>query len=334
LQTVFSATIFRKERESTLFDTLCYHPLDSIFRAYSFFVKMKPDIYVVNRHDIWPSHLFVANFLNIETVLINANVHEESKRQLFFLESFNKALFGKFSKISCGSERLKRSVLEMNKNSIVEVTGDTRFDQVKSRAETNLYNHFSDALKRDKIVLGSIIPSDYGVVFGAIRAHWEDKKGLDFNEHIIAVPHEVAESDLQILEKELDKFGLTHKRLSRDKKLGSQDVTIADSVGVLAELYGYAKLSYVGAGFGAGVHSVIEPAVYHTPVSYGPNISLLDEAVEMAELGFGTVVKNSNDFKLFLELSTTQIDQIKENSERFFEKRNDVSGKLVELFFS
>lgn len=334
LQTVFSATIFRKEKESNLFDTICYHPLDSVFRAFIFLIKMKPGIYVVNRHDIWPAHLFVANLLKIETVLINANVHEESKRQLFFLKSFNKALFGKFSKIASGSNRLQSAILEMNSKSIVEVTGDTRFDQVRIRALNNKYNHFTDLLNREKIVLGSIIPSDYSIVFGGIKAHWGNNCGLDFGEHIIAVPHEVDDADLKILEKELDKLGLSYKRLSVDKTLSEHDVTIADSVGILAELYGYAKLSYVGAGFGAGVHSVIEPAVYHTPVSFGPNISLLDEAVEMVEMGFGTVVKDSSDFKRFLELSDSQIENIRVSSESFFEKREDVSGKLVELFFS
>ena len=54
------------------------------------------------------------------------------------------------------------------------------------------------------------------------------------------------------------------------------EVIIINKVGILADLYKYSDLVYVGGGFGAGVHSVIEPAIYGSIVTYGPNIHILE----------------------------------------------------------
>ncbi|MDZ7605341.1 MAG: glycosyltransferase N-terminal domain-containing protein [Cyclobacteriaceae bacterium] len=81
--TFFSATVYRKEKNSTLFDMCFYHPLDSLISAVHFFSRIKPTAYIVNRHDLWPSHLWVAKLFGIKTIFINANVHESSKRNLF-----------------------------------------------------------------------------------------------------------------------------------------------------------------------------------------------------------------------------------------------------------
>lgn len=328
-QTVYSATVYRKEYNSTLFDTIIYHPLDSIISAFIFFKRVKPTIYMVNRHDLWPSHLFVAKLLGIKTVLINGNVHDGSHRNSIFLKLFNRFLFNSFDCISCGSNRLKNSISKFAPNSQIDVIGDSRFDQVAFRAKNNRYNHLTNYDKYDTVVLGSIIGSDYIKIFPAIKRFSDENS----NFRVIAVPHEVDEMSLERLEITLNENGLTFDRLSNNKSLNGNVVKIADSVGILAELYGYGKYAYVGAGFGAGVHSVIEPAIYNIPVSYGPNISLLDEAVEMVDLNIATIINSSEDFYQFLNMSEERAYEIEELSNRFFTNRSSVCKKIVELYF-
>ena len=51
------------------------------------------------------------------------------------------------------------------------------------------------------------------------------------------------------------------------------NVLIIDNIGMLARLYYYARICYVGGGFGDdGVHNVLEAAVYGKPVVTGPVI--------------------------------------------------------------
>ena len=48
----------------------------------------------------------------------------------------------------------------------------------------------------------------------------------------------------------------------------SCNVIIVDVVGILADLYKYSDVAYIGGGFTRGVHSVIEPAIYDCIIDY------------------------------------------------------------------
>ena len=93
-----------------------------------------------------------------------------------------------------------------------------------------------------------------------------------------------------------------HLSKSKDEEFKNYDCVIVDSVGILLDLYKYAEIAYVGAGFSTGVHSIIEPLSQNCIVCYGPKIDILDEAVEVTNLGIGTVINDSeellNIFKL------------------------------------
>jgi hypothetical protein len=45
---------------------------------------------------------------------------------------------------------------------------------------------------------------------------------------------------------------------------------IVDEMGFLAELYSIMDWAFVGGGFGASIHSTIEPAIYGLPIFGGP----------------------------------------------------------------
>jgi 3-deoxy-D-manno-octulosonic-acid transferase len=111
---------------------------------------------------------------------------------------------------------------------------------------------------------------------------------------------------------------------------------IVDKVGMLADLYAHADLAYVGAGFGRGVHSVIEPAVYSCAIAYGPNIHNLDEAVSMAKLGLSTIVNNANELANFYPLldQPDLLKSIQEKTEQFVTQHKLCSQSLLNIIFS
>jgi len=327
--TFFSATVYRKENHSPLFDLCLYHPLDSIFSAILFFDQIKPTAYIVNRHDLWPSHLWIAKQFGIKTIFINANIHEASKRNVSYLRGFNKILLGNFDLILTGSQRLESNIKAIKNNLPVYVTGDSRFDQVLDRKERNPRNHFTN-ITRKLVVLGSLIPSDYPVIFGGIRKLWGSKNGDQIEQQLIVVPHEVARKNIDTLIDSLQRFGFSYSLYSKTKALGKSDAMIIDCVGILAELYSYGFCAYVGAGFGTGVHSTIEPAVYGIPVAYGPNMSLLDEAVEMESLGIGTIVNTPEDFSSFLQRNQTLSENFLTQSIHFIESKKSSSVRITD----
>ena len=333
-QTFFSPTICVRERGSDLFDACCYHPLDSFVSAFVFFLRVRPSVYVLNRHDLWPAHIAAARLLGIRTAVINANLHDRSLRLLPLLRSFNRAMFGMVDLVTCGSARLERNIRSLAPGARIEVVGETRFEQVVGRAAANRRDHFDGpVMDRRNIILGSIIPSDHDVVFGGIRAWWGDSDGVSTGRRIIAVPHDVAEGDVARLESVMDRYGFSHHRHSRDQAAGDGDAVIVDRVGILADLYAYGYAAYVGAGFGAGTHSVIEPAAYGIPVFFGPNIHILDEAVAMKERGIGTVVGSAGEVAAFLRSldDPERYRSLCAATEAFIKETGCASARICEL---
>ena len=181
----------------------------------------------------------------------------------------------------------------------IQITGDTRFNRVQERKDSHAMRKEFDAFRSSKnVILGSVIPSDYHVVFGGLKKIFPSGQGdlEQENVRLIVVPHEPVESEISEIIRILDDWKIGWSKLSEFGEDETPSALIVDEVGLLADIYSIGRCAYVGAGFGAGVHSVIEPAVHGCPVSFGPNIHILDEAIDLHELGLGTIVTSEQGF--------------------------------------
>jgi len=79
--------------------------------------------------------------------------------------------------------------------------------------------------------------------------------------------------------------------------LDNAKVVILDCDGLLYSAYAYADIAYVGGGFGAGVHNIIEPAAFGIPVIYGPRHENISEAIELKTLGGGIAIAGKLRFE-------------------------------------
>ncbi len=96
-----------------------------------------------------------------------------------------------------------------------------------------------------------------------------------------------------VLEKQLS-VNSTIKRSAVNQPDGQPNVLIIDNIGMLARLYSYAEICYVGGGFGDdGVHNVLEAAVYGKPVITGPVIEKYIEVMELADAGGVIIIDNA-----------------------------------------
>ena len=78
--------------------------------------------------------------------------------------------------------------------------------------------------------------------------------------------------------------------------LGNADVLIIDCFGLLSSIYRYADVTYVGGGFGVGIHNTLEAAVWDVPVIFGPNNERFMEAQGLKACGGGMEIQGANDF--------------------------------------
>ena len=142
LQTFFSPTIYRIEKNTPLADAICYHPFDFFWNAIFFFRLINTQYYITTRNDIWPTHLFIAKWMKISTILINANVYKESHYKSYFLKNFYKIILQKFDLILTGSNRLQKKLIHLVPEYKIHVTGDSRLDIEKKNVTKNFYLKF------------------------------------------------------------------------------------------------------------------------------------------------------------------------------------------------
>jgi len=334
LLTFFSPTIFEKENNTELADAVCYHPFDLPWSAISFFVKLKPQKYIITRHDVWPFHLYFARLLGIQTVFINGNLYPNSTRFSFGLKSFNCWLFHQFDLILTGSENLRNTIMNLAPRSNVEITGDSRFDQVIQRSRNSKKNLLPLIFKNSQnIMLGSTVDSDIPILSQALDAL--NQNFFDNDVYLIIVPHEIGDNDLLPLEKLLSQKGLSHQRLSEFDEANPSQVLIVNKVGILADLYAYAKIVYIGAGFSTGVHSVIEPAVHKCGVVYGPQVDILDEAVEMTQCNAGVMIHNGNELADVFEKikHPAEVEELGNRAYQFVIEKEYASTRIINEIF-
>ena len=338
IQTFFSPTVFDKEKNSNLFDVSCYHPFDFPWSAFLFFLRFKPNYYILTSHDIWPHHLIFADIFGIKKILINANLHEYSNRLKPFSKTVNRWIFSKFDLILTGSDRLKKRLSELVQLTKIVITGDSRFDQVLQRKskQTNIFDNTNLNLSKN-IILGSIIPSDFDIIFNGIHeAYPKGDESLEDKKHkIIIIPHEIDTKTMSSIIKYLGELGIHFTRFTDLNEKSTENVILVNKVGILADIYAYGDIAYVGAGFGAGVHSVIEPAVHQCAISYGPNIHILDEAISMKEEHIGTIIRSKSDFVDFLKLldNDLKMKNIQQRSYDFVIQNQGASKNIIDTIF-
>jgi 3-deoxy-D-manno-octulosonic-acid transferase len=339
VQSFTSPTIFNKECNNNLFDICCYHPLDFFWKSYYFFKKINPQAYIVTRHDIWPNHLFVTKILNIKSFYINANLHKNSIWIKSYYKFLSRIIFKNLSFCLVPSEGINNKCMDIIHKDKIHTTGDSRFDQVLERKSLNnsilLPYEF---MKSKNIIFGSYDDIDEALIIDSLHQMYPngDSDLLIKNHRLILVPHEICENKITNLINKLNNMNFNVVRFSELDKNKIKRILLVDHVGILADLYKYAKLAYIGAGFSGGVHSVIEPGVYDCIVSFGPNIELLEEAKYIYNHKIGFMIKNKKDLINFITLlnNTDDLDEQRLKFNEYISSQKNASLRIIDFIES
>jgi len=177
----------------------------------------------------------------------------------------------------------------------IVVTGDTRYDQVWSRAQK--VDRSAPLLTRLRgtsptLVAGSTWPPDEAVLLPAVEAI--HRTGVDAR--LIIAPHEPAPHAVDNIVAWAGQASLRADRL--DQANGDSDVVVVDRVGVLGDLYALADVAFVGGGFhAAGLHSVLEPAAFGAPVLFGPRFQNSRDAALLAQRHGGATIGDTAEME-------------------------------------
>ena len=245
-------------------------PFDTRASARAALTALVPDVLVFSKLDVWPSLVEEASALGVRLALISATLPPQSSRLRGFGPALLRDAYARLDAVGAiSAEDAERLATLGCRPSSIEVTGDTRYDQVWARAR------FAEAdgsigapfrSTRPTLVAGSTWPADHQRLLPAILRARAGAPGL----RIIIAPHEPDADAIARLESWASSSGLEARRLSHPFARDA-DVIIVDRVGVLGDLYALADFAFVGGGFhSAGLHSVLEPAAFGAPVAFGP----------------------------------------------------------------
>ena len=336
IQSFTSPSIYNVEFSNPLFDISCYHPYDLWWKSYVFFKSINPDTYIVTRHDIWPMHLRIAKFLNIKTIYINANLHKKSIWIQGAMRYFSKAIFNNIDLCIVPSESIKNKLLTIYPNNKIIIASDSRFSQVANRYILNKDKHYFDhnINDTDNIIFGSYDLSDLKIMYNALIEQYPlgDKSLIQNNNRIILVPHEINQKEINTIVYRLNQNNFTIQLYSslKDNKLQS-NIIIVDCIGILADIYKYAYLAYVGGGFTKGVHSILEPGVHGCAVCYGPSIELLDELKDINNRKLGKMIYNAYDLLNVFKKPKSEHNQQGEKIQKFILNKKQSANKIIAI---
>ncbi|HEY1951964.1 MAG TPA: hypothetical protein VGG76_04080, partial [Gemmatimonadaceae bacterium] len=117
---------------------------------------------------------------------------------------------------------------------------------------------------------------------------------------LIIAPHATTDSHLRSITDWARASSLPLARIDAEDA-ASADVLLVDRYGILGDLYSLADVAYVGGGFhAAGIHSVLEPAAFGSPVLFGPRHERSREAAQLVKREGAASIKGSADLLIRL----------------------------------
>ena len=322
--TFFSPSGYQIRREFPLADLVCYLPHDTATDAKAIVRKLKPDFVFWVKYEFWFHTLRAIHKHGIPFVLFAANFRQE---QLFFHPQrghLHRKMLSFFTHIFVQNESSKKLLETINVHS--EVARDTRFDRVASIAMERKQFETIQAFKCDRkiLVAGSVWLKDAELIAAIINQNI-----LPGWRYIIA-PHNIGKDDLNEVISLLDVKKALLSRLHKGN-VNDYEVLLVDTIGSLASIYAYGDVAYVGGGFNASVHNVLEPAVYGLPVIFAPNFTKSAEAQTMLKMGSAFCVKNEEDLRNIL-LQKEALEQAGLKNKSFVEENLGGTAVVMEAF--
>ncbi|CAN5260063.1 glycosyltransferase N-terminal domain-containing protein [soil metagenome] len=278
---------------------IVYLPPDSDANARAFLGLLKPRLAIFIKYEFWYHYLRQLRLHKVPTLLVSG-IFRESQPFFRFYGGLHREMLQTFEHLFVQDNDSQKLLADIGfKN--VTVGGDTRFDRVGAILA---HPHELPPIASFKgdfpiFIAGSTWPVDEDLLLpllpSMIKRGWK----------IIIAPHDIHTQHIQKLLQSLGRDAVLYSALANTGD-ENHNVLIIDSVGLLAHIYKYAEIAYVGGGFGKGIHNVLEPAASGLPVVFGPNYDKFKEATDLVYMGGALSVKSSTMLqealrKLFVE---------------------------------
>ena len=307
--TFFSPSGYEIRKDYKGADMVFYLPMDGPQNAKRFIKLVNPSLVIFVKYEFWYYYLKELKQNNIPLLLISAIFRENS---IFFkwYGDFHRKMLSFFDHLFVQNESSKKLLAGIHLDNITSVCGDTRFDRVIEIAEqfTTIPVIEKFVGNNKTIVAGSTWPEDEQVLQKSIT------EINDPSLKLIIAPHEIGKEHISQLQKLFPgstlfsaltsdnkqastniEFPVTSPSSGSGQQPATGNILIIDNIGMLSRLYKYGYITYIGGGFGKGIHNTLEAAVYGKPVLFGPAYHKFQEAIDLAGTGGAISINNSEE---------------------------------------
>ena len=287
-----------EQRKNYPVEGVYYLPLDTKKNASKFIDFINPSIAIFNKYEYWHYMMKELHCREIPLFVTSAIFR---KNQIFF------QWYGWFYRKTLGyvthfftQNQKSDALLESIDHENYTMAGDTRFDRVFEHSlnvkDDEKISRFVDAKKC--FVGGSTWMPDEEIILPLI----EVLLGYKF----ILVPHEINVEKIHALKNKIGTIAFLYSEFDAEYS-SDKRVLIVDTIGLLSSIYNSSSISYIGGGFGKGIHNTLEAATFAKPIIFGPKYEKFQEAKDLIERTAAFSVNNADELQnIALKLSTDE----------------------------
>ena len=325
LLTFFSPSGYEVRKNYEGADIICYLPLDTITNARRFLRTIRPVMAFFIKYEFWYNYLHILKHRGVPVYSVSSIFRPGQVFFRWYGRQYSHVLKC-FTHFFVQND-ISKELLATIGISDVTVVGDTRFDrvlQIKAAAkqlpivEAFCQKLTANSQKPKVFIAGSSWQPDEEIFIPWLNEHKDWK--------LVIAPHVISEDHLQQIEKLLEGRKVVRYTQVKDADLSpltshpsplqDAEVLIINCFGLLSSIYHYADVTYVGGGFGVGIHNTLEAAVWDVPVFFGPNNQRFQEAQGLKACGAGLEIANADDFRRYMQGFEEHPEVIKELGEK------------------
>ncbi len=253
-----------------------YIPFDFKFSVNRFFLKLKPDLFILAESEFWPNILRVARKKTKGVILINGRISKKSYERYKRLNFLSRILLSNIKKflVQTEGDKIKLEKIGVTSDKI-EITGNLKSELIPPYIGTSeikkLRKELNISLEEKVFVAGSTHRNEEQLLMSAFSK--AKKNGKDIR--LIIAPRQTDRFD--------EVYELCRKfpyKVGKKSMISSQmqwEILVLDTIGDLAKIYAISDAAFIGGSLVPwGGHNLLEPAFYSKPIYFGPYMDNFD----------------------------------------------------------
>ena len=302
LLTFFSPSGYEIRKNYAGADYIFYLPVDTPSNVKRFLDIAHPELVIFVKYEFWINYLSELKRRGIRSYLVSAIFRRDSVFFRSYGSMWRKALDA-FDQMFVQSEESRELLHRIGFDNVI-VAGDTRIDRVAAIAKDAKPVDIVARFKGDAplFVAGSTWGPDEDILLPLINAN----PAVRF----VIAPHEMEEARINKILQAVRGGAKRYTQCDEQTDFSATQVLVLDTIGILSSVYGYASWSYIGGGFGVGIHNTLEAATFGLPIAFGPKYEKFKEARDMVALGAATKVESAEELAAWFAPLRDDVDYL------------------------